>query len=66
MITVHMHHIRSAKLCSAGARQWFDKHDLSWTDFLHDGLPVEVVEATGCAIALRVTAIAREEASNGR
>lgn len=60
MIRVKMNHIRAAKMCSRGARQWFERHGLDWSTFLREGLPVEEIEATGDAMALRVARVARE------
>lgn len=59
-------HIRAAKICLKGARQWFNRHGIPWQDFLANGVPVETLEATGDPMAFRVTAIARKEAENGR
>lgn len=66
MIIVKLHHLRAANLCTRGARAWFAKYNLSWGDFLEDGYPIETIEATGDAFALRVAAIAREEAAHGQ
>lgn len=64
-IMVHMRHVRAAKLCSKGARAWFEQYGLSWNEFLSNGMSADDLEATGDALALRVTAIARKEASHG-
>lgn len=55
-----------ANLCMSGARGWFAKHNLSWSDFLEHGLPVEQVDALGDALGERVAKAAREEAEHGR
>ncbi|QXV73587.1 putative tail assembly protein [Rhizobium phage RHph_X2_30] len=60
-IVVFMRHIRSANLCAGGTRQWFRRQGFDWTDFLNNGIPIEKMEATGDPLALRVTAIARQE-----
>ena len=59
---VKVEHIRAARLCTRGARDWFRKYNLSWAEFVKHGLPVETIEATGDALGLRVAAIARERA----
>lgn len=64
-ILVRVAHIRQANLCTGGARTWFERHGLSWRDFINDGIPVESLEATGDPLAFRVTAEARGEHSNG-
>ena len=66
MTIVRIQHIRAAKLCTKGARRWFESHGLSWSDFLTNGKSADELDALGDALAFRVTAIAREEASNGR
>ena len=65
-VIVTMRHVRAADICSNGARRWFQEHGFSWTDFLENGKSADELEATGDAIALRVTAIARAEAADGR
>lgn len=66
MIMVKIQHLRAADFCRRGARAWFQHYDLPWGEFLENGLPVEQIEATGDALALRVAQIAREEAADGR
>ncbi|PZR90346.1 MAG: hypothetical protein DI537_19210 [Stutzerimonas stutzeri] len=66
MTQVTIKHIRAAKLCASGTREFFAKHGLPWNEFLERGVPVEALEATGDALAFRVTAIARKEESDGR
>ena len=61
MTIVYVHHIRDAKVCMRGARQWFEQHDLSWPEFLDKGMPLEQVEAIDDAFAQRVAETARRE-----
>lgn len=61
MTIVTISHIRQAKLCAGGARAWFEHHGFSWSDFLTNGKSADELDATGDALAFRVTAIAREE-----
>jgi hypothetical protein len=61
-ILVTMRHVRAAQMCSRGARAFFDRHGLDWQKFLAEGLPVEVIEKTGDAMALQVVKVAK----NGR
>lgn len=58
-MNIRMEHIRKAKMCSRGARDFFRRHDLDWSRFLAEGLPAEVFEATGDAMALRLVEVAR-------
>lgn len=66
MMMVRIDHIRAANFCRRGAQAWFKKYNLSWAEFLENGLPVETIEATGDALAFRVAAIVRQEAADGR
>lgn len=60
-VVVCMRHVRAARLCARGARDWFAHHGLPYNTFLTVGLPVEVIEATGDQMALDVARIARDE-----
>lgn len=59
-IVVRIEHVRSAKLCMRGVRQWFVRYGFDWRDFLENGLPISSVEATGCPLGARVAAEARK------
>jgi hypothetical protein len=59
---IYMRHVREVFMCSRGARQFFDRHELNWTDFLRNGIDAEIIEATGDAMALKVVEVAK----NGR
>ncbi|GAB4531983.1 MAG: hypothetical protein Tsb0020_48190 [Haliangiales bacterium] len=63
MILATVRDLRAADLCHRGARDWFRAQGLSWHEFLARGLPVETLDATGCALARRVTAEARARAA---
>lgn len=58
-VIVTMQHVRQAKLCSHGTRQFFRRHGLDYQKFLSEGLPAETIEATGDAMALQVVEVAR-------
>ena len=66
MTIVTIRHVRKAMLCMAGARNWFASHGFDWGDFLENGKEADELDATGDALAHQVTAIARQEAANGR
>lgn len=59
---VRMVHVRQAKMCSSGAREFFARHGLNWQDFLKNGIDAEMLRATGDAMALQVVKVAE----NGR
>lgn len=52
-------HVRQCKMCMSGARKFFERHKISWRDFVHGGVDVELIEATGDAMALEVARVAR-------
>ena len=71
----HLHSVPNfnggAGFCARGGRLWASHHGLDWAEFVRDGLPADVLEATGDAMALRVVAHARAqempvEASDGQ
>lgn len=59
MTRVHPCDLRAAKICFGGARPWFRRHGLDWQAFVAVGIEAERLEATGDALAFRVTAEAR-------
>lgn len=60
-VMVRVRHVRMANMCMKGMRVWFAHHGLPLAIFRRDGLPVEVIEGTGDAMALTVGKIARED-----
>jgi hypothetical protein len=58
-IIVKMSHVRQAHMCSRGTREFFNRLGLDWQTFIKDGLPVEVIEATGDSMAMQVAEVAR-------
>jgi hypothetical protein len=62
IVLIKMCHVRQAKMCSRGARQFFERHGLDWQQFVNEGVPSDVIEKTGDAMALKVVEVAR----NGR
>ena len=58
-LIVTVAHLRAAKMCSRGARVWFEKRGWDWQAFLKNGLPAEQFEATGDAMAIQLVEVAR-------
>lgn len=58
-VIITMKDVRAVAMCSRGARAFFQRHELDWNKFLDEGLPAEVIEATGDAMALHVVEVAR-------
>ncbi len=54
------------RYCAPGARAFFARHGLNWSDFLRNGVDAEALAATGDAMALKAVQHAREEAERGR
>lgn len=65
-VTVQHRHLRELGYCNAGSRAFAARHGMDWRAFLRDGIPVESVEATGDAMAIRVANRARQEAHHGQ
>ena len=61
-LRVFPRHIRAARVCMAGSRDFFKAHNLDWNDFLDNGLPISVLEEIGDPIALRAARQAQIEA----
>lgn len=57
--------IRKVGICAAGARRWFSANGLDFRDFMANGIPASVLDATGDAQAFRVTTAKRESLTNG-
>lgn len=55
---ITMSHVRKARMCSSGAREFFRRHNLDWSEFLRSGIQSEVLIATGDAMALKVVEVA--------
>ena len=51
--------MRSLGYCNRGAREWFARHQLDWSQFIDQGLPAPLLLATGDSMAEEVVAAAR-------
>lgn len=58
-IVVTVADIRQCRMCMRGAREFYKRHKLDWGQLLSEGTPVELIEATGDAMALKVVEVAR-------
>lgn len=59
---IYMNHIREAKMCAKGTRQFFVNRGWDFQDFLKNGIDAEKLIETGDAMALQVVEVAK----NGR
>jgi hypothetical protein len=66
MTRVYPRDLRAARICFGGARPWFRRHGLDWQTFVANGIAAERLEATGDALAFRVTAEARMREAGSR
>lgn len=57
--------LRALGYCNNGARDFFKKHNLDWTEFVKNGLPEEQFIETGDAMAIRLVEFTKERV-NGR
>lgn len=64
-VIVRVHHMREARLCMSGVRDWFSEKGYDWSDFLDNGILAEKLESHDDVIADQVCAIARKEHLNG-
>lgn len=51
--------IRQCRMCMSGARAFYKRHNLCWQTLLREGTPIELIEATGDAMAHQVVEVAR-------
>lgn len=58
ILILTMQDVRVAKMCSGGARKWFERQGFDWADFLKNGIDAERFIATGDAMALQVVEVA--------
>lgn len=50
--------------CRKGGRAWFQKHNLSWSDFVANGIEADDLLETGDAFAVAIVEHARKEAAD--
>lgn len=53
-----MDHVRQARMCSRGARDFFRRYNLDWEEFLREGIDEEKLIELGDAMALQVVEVA--------
>ena len=51
---ITMRDLRACKMCSRGARKFFERHNLDWNDFIKNGVDCDVVAQTKDAMAMKV------------
>lgn len=58
-VRAYMRDVRAVHMCSRGTREWFERHNLDWSDFLKNGVPVEILDAIGDPMGIAVAEAAR-------
>ncbi len=66
-ITIRVTDIKKAGICGRGARPFFADHGLSWSKFVSDGIPAQVLWDTGDGYARLVVTrkLEREKTTDG-
>lgn len=59
MILVWPSDLGSLGYCHRGARAWFARHELDWSDFVQNGVDIEILDSIDDAMAARLTAFVR-------
>lgn len=62
MIMVYHRHMRALGYCNKGLRPWFAGLGISWDAMLKNGVPVDILRATGNAMAIAACELAEKEA----
>lgn len=47
------------RYCASGSRRWAARLGLDWAEFVRNGIPVEALEKTGDAMALKLAEFVR-------
>jgi hypothetical protein len=53
-VKVTMADARACKMCARGARAFFRRHGLDWSQFIREGVESDVLVSTGDAMAPKV------------
>ena len=61
MKRVYINDLRRFGYCAKGSRAFLKQHGLDWSLFIRDGLPVETLEKTGDAMAIKIAEAVRNE-----
>lgn len=68
-VQVHLRHLGQLtprSICVSAAKKWWARKELSWEDFVNNGIPGQVLLDTGDAVARRVVRAAEAERDSGR
>lgn len=62
---VYRRHLNAMHYCARGSREFFQKHGMSWADFLRNGVEREALEKLKDAMADKAIAVADAEIAEG-
>lgn len=62
---VHIEHIRKARLCMKGTREWFAAQGWCWKSFRESGKPLQDFIDTGDPLTEPLIAVVLEESQHG-
>ncbi len=65
-LVLYVRHIRAAKICMSGAREWGKRYNLDWTEFVKNGIPLSRLSHISDAMKDRIIEQARLEKNHGR
>lgn len=51
---VHLRDMRELGYCNRGAREFFQRHNLDWIEFVNSGIDADKLVATGDGMAIKV------------
>lgn len=51
---IYLSDVRKVSMCSKGARKFFERHSLSWSDFIKQGVDINTIKNTNDAMAEKV------------
>ena len=55
--------LQAVKYCANGSRRWCELHGISWSKFVFEGIPEEVLLATGDPMAIKFVEEAHKRAA---
>ena len=61
MANVKMSDMRAVGYCRRGVKAFLESHGIDWNVFISEGVPAELLEATGDAQALKVVDYVRKQ-----
>lgn len=65
-VRVHPRHAQQCGYCLVpGVKTWLEAHDLSWSMFIREGIPINEILSPNDALGNKVARVAQQEADRG-